>query len=88
LTSVSAVERRNRLGGKRSSVPLQHAAGVVGLDQALDGDGEIGDRSLGQHMRDIAERILMHVEPRIGGDIDLPFATYCPSWLPGVIRRI
>ena len=41
----------------------QHAAGVVGLDQALDVDGEVGDRPMGQHMRDIAERILMHVEP-------------------------
>ena len=51
----------------------EHAAGVVGLDQALDRDGEVGDRPLGQDMRDIAECILMHIEPRIGGDVDLPF---------------
>ena len=51
----------------------EHAAGVLGLDQALDRDGEVGDRSVGQDMRDIAERILMHVEPRVGGDVDLPF---------------
>src|SRR5713101_527631 len=29
-------------------------------------------------MRDIAERILMHVQPRIGGDIDLPFGDVLP----------
>jgi len=41
----------------------QHAAGIVGLDQALDGDREIGDRALGQHMGDVAERVLVHLEP-------------------------
>ena len=41
----------------------EHAAGVVGLDQAFDIDGEIGDRPLGQHMRDIAEGVLVHLQP-------------------------
>jgi len=31
---------------------------------------------------------LMHIEPGIGGDVDLPFGDVLPSWLPGVIRRI
>jgi hypothetical protein len=35
----------------------------VGLDQALDRDGEIGERPVGQDMRDIAEGVLMHIEP-------------------------
>ena len=64
-------------------MPLQHAAGVVGLDQALDIDGEIGDRPLGQHMRDIAEGVLMHVQPRIGGDVDLPFGDILPVMAAG-----
>ena len=29
-------------------------------------------------MGDIAERVLMHVEPRIGGDVDLPFGDILP----------
>jgi hypothetical protein len=44
----------------------QYATGIVGLDQAFDSDGEIGDRPMGQHMRKVAERILVHIEPRIG----------------------
>ena len=56
----------------------QHAAGVVGFDQAFDSDGEIGDRPAGQHMGDVAERVLMHVEPRIGGDVDLPVGDVLP----------
>ena len=41
-------------------------------------DGEIGERAVGQDMRDIAERILMHVEPGIGGDVDMPFGDILP----------
>ena len=61
----------------------QHAAGVVGLDQALDMDGEVGDRPVGQHMRDVAERVLMHVEPGVGGDVDLPFGDILPVMAAG-----
>ena len=39
-------------------------------------------------MGDVAERILVHVEPGVGGDVDLPFGDILPSWLPGVMRRI
>ena len=56
----------------------QHAAGVMGLDQAFDIDGEIADRAMGQHVRDIAERILVHIEPGIGRDVDLPFGDVLP----------
>ena len=61
----------------------QHAAGVVGLDQAFDIDGEIGDRAVGQHMGDVAERVLMHIEPGIGGDVDLPFGDVLPVMAAG-----
>ena len=56
----------------------EHPAGIMGLDQALDPDGEIGDRSLGQYMRDIAERVLMHMQPRVGGDVNLPVGDILP----------
>ena len=61
----------------------QHAAGIVGLDQALDMDGEVGDRPVRQHMRDIAERVLMHVEAGVGGDVDLPFGDILPVMAAG-----
>ncbi len=51
-------------------------------------DGQVGDRPVGQHMGDVAERVLVHVEP---GSVETSIchsATYCPSWLPGVMRRI
>ena len=67
----------------------QHAAGVVGLDQALDLDGQVGDRPVGQHMGDVAERVLMHVEPGVGGDVDLPVRRHTGRHgCRGVIRRI
>ena len=61
----------------------QHAAGVVGLDQAFDRDGEIGERPMGQHMGDIAEGVLMHIEAGIGGDVDLPFGDILPVMAAG-----
>ena len=61
LTSVSAVWRRNRLAGTARRCRA-YAAGIVGLDQALDMDGKVGDRPVRQHMRDVAERVLVHVE--------------------------
>ena len=42
---------------------LQHTAGVVGFDQALRIDREIGERSFAQQMGDVAERVLMHMKP-------------------------
>ena len=73
LTTVRSVERRNRLGGKRSSVPrstppvswVSIRPSTVMVRSAI--------APIGQDMRDVAERILVHVEPRIGGDVDLPF---------------
>ena len=32
-----------------------------------------GNRALGQDVGEIAECILMRMEPRVGGDVDLPF---------------
>src|SRR6202035_697514 len=61
----------------------QHAAGIVGLDQAFDRDGKIGDRRLSKHMGDIAERVLMYLQPRIRGDIDLPFGDILPIMAAG-----
>jgi len=62
LTSVSEGLAQEQAGWKALVGAAQHAAGVMGLDQALDTDGEVGDRPVGEHMRDVAERILMHVE--------------------------
>src|SRR5689334_15095711 len=44
----------------------------MGLDQALHGDGEIGGRAVGHHVRDVAERVLMDVEAGVAGGVDLP----------------
>ena len=41
-------------------------------DQAFDMDGKVGERSAGQYMGDVAEGVLMHIEPRIGRHVDLP----------------
>ena len=46
-------------------------------------DGEVGDRPVGQHMRDVAERVLMHVEAGVGGDVDLPFGDILPVMAAG-----
>src|SRR5262245_59979729 len=36
-------------------------------------DGQLLERAVGQHMGDIAEGVLVHVEAGVGGDVDLPF---------------
>src|SRR5258707_8455471 len=56
----------------------QHAAGVMGFDQAIDRDDEIGRRPLRQHMRDVAEGILVDIETRVAGDVDLPLGNVLP----------
>ncbi len=56
----------------------QHAAGVVGLDQPFGDDLDVADRPAGQHVGDVAERVLMHVQLGIGGDVDLPFRDVLP----------
>jgi hypothetical protein len=81
LTLVNSVVRKKKPGGKRSSV--QHAAGIVGFDQALDRDGEIGERSLGQHMDGVAEGVLAHVEAGVGGNVDLPVSDILPVMAAG-----
>jgi len=55
----------------------------MSLDQALDMNSEVGDRAVRQDMRDVAERILMHVEAGIGGDVDLPLGDILPVMAAG-----
>ena len=83
LTAVSAVERRNRLGGKRSSVPRSTPPVSWVSIRPSTCDGEIGDRPVGQHMGDVAEGVLMRVEPGVGGDVDLPFRDILPVMAAG-----
>src|SRR5262249_35211150 len=64
-------------GGGRSMRPGAGAApdplGVAGLDLALDRHGKLGEWPLGgEHMGDVAEGILVLVEPAIRGDVDAP----------------
>ena len=61
----------------------QHAAGVVGLDQALGGDLDVADGSAGQHMGDVAEGVLMGVELGVGRDVDLPLRHILPVMAAG-----
>ncbi|MFK4700742.1 hypothetical protein ABIF42_006336 [Bradyrhizobium diazoefficiens] len=56
----------------------QHAAGVVGFDQALGRDLDIADGPAGQNMGDVAEGVLMGVELGVGRDVDLPFRHILP----------
>ena len=78
LTSVSGVARRNRLGGKRSSVPRSTPPVSWVSIRPSTVIGEIGDRPVGQHMGDVAEGVLVHIEPGIGGNVDLPFGDILP----------
>ena len=83
LTAVSDGRAQEQARRKALVGAAQHAAGVVGFDQALDSDGEVGDRPVGQHMGDVAEGVLMHVEPGVGGDVDLPFRDILPVMAAG-----
>jgi hypothetical protein len=56
---------------------LQHAAhdalGILRFHRALDIDAQLRERSVGgKHMGEIAERILVRVEPRVARDVDSP----------------
>ena len=83
LTSVSAVERRKKLGGNRSSVPRSTPPVSWVSIRPFDADGEVGDRPVRQHMGDVAERVLVGVEPGIGGDVDMPFGDVLPVMAAG-----
>ena len=49
------------------------AVGVAGLDLALDHDGEFAERALGgEGVGEVAEGVLVLVEPAIRGDVDPP----------------
>ena len=49
------------------------AVGVLGLDLAVDLDAQFAERPVGgEHVGDIAERVLMGGKPGVGGDVDAP----------------
>ena len=60
-------------GRKSLDGAAHHALGVARLDLALDQDGELAQRSLrGEDMGDVAEGVLVLVEPAIRGHVDAP----------------
>ena len=62
---------------------------VAGLDLALDRHGKLAEWALGsEHMGDVAESVLVLIEPAIRGTSMRQRATYWPSWLRGVNRSI
>ena len=70
---VSDVSRRNRLGGNRSTRAAHHSLGVLRLDFAVDLDAQASKRAVGgEDVGEIAEGVLMGVEPRVGGHVDAP----------------
>ncbi|MGX1013479.1 hypothetical protein AB7M69_007836 [Bradyrhizobium japonicum] len=75
--------RKNMPARKALVGAAQHAAGVVGLDQALGGDLDVADGSAGQHMGDVAEGVLMGVELGVGRDVDLPLRHILPVMAAG-----
>src|ERR1700758_77489 len=71
LTAVSVVGRRNRLGGKRSSVPRRTPPAIVGGPAPpADGGGGVGERAMRHHMGGVAEGVLRDVEAGVGRDVD------------------
>src|SRR4029078_10873000 len=46
-------------------------------------DGEVCDRTVRQHMRDVAECVLKRVEPGVCGDVDMPFGDILPVMAAG-----
>ena len=81
---LGEVGRAQKQAGRKALVgAAQHAAGVVGFDQAADIDGELGDRAMGQHVGDVAKSVLVDVEAGIRGDVDLPFGDVLPVMAAG-----
>ena len=57
-----------------------HAVGVLGVDLAFDQHAQFGQRPLGgEHVGDVAERILVLVELAVFRHVDAPLSTYWPS---------
>src|SRR5215467_7394134 len=53
--------------------PAYDALRVAGLDLALDHHGKLAEWALGsEHMGDVAESVLVLIEPAIRGDVDAP----------------
>ena len=70
---VSAVSRKNRVGREPLDRAAHDALGVAGLDLPLDQHAELAERTFGgEGMGDVAERVLVLVEPAIGGHVDAP----------------
>jgi hypothetical protein len=68
--------------------PLYRAAhdpgGVLGLHLALDHQAQIGNRAgRRERMGEVAERVLLRLEPAVCGDVDAPI----DHILPGVVAR-
>ena len=57
--------------------PLQRSAhdavGILRFDLAFDRDAELGERTVdGEHMRAVAEGVVVSIEPRVTGNVDPP----------------
>ena len=65
-----AQEQRRRKPLDRAG---HHAVGVAGLDLAFDRDDELAERAVGgEGVADVAEGVLMLIEPAIGRHVDVP----------------
>ena len=70
---VSAVVAQIEARRKSLDRAAHDALGIAGLDLALDRDGELAERALGgEGMGEVAEGVLVLVEPAIRGDVDPP----------------
>ena len=66
---------RAQIEARRKSLDraAHDALGIAGLDLALDRDGELAERALGaEGVGEVAEGVLVLVEPAIRGDVDPP----------------
>ena len=67
--------RRAQIEARRKPLdrPAHDAGGVLHVDLALDLHAELGERPFGgEGVGNVAERVLVNVEPAILGDIDAP----------------
>ena len=72
-TSVSGVGAQIEARRKALDRAAHDAGGVLHVDFALDLHGELGERAFGgEGVRDVAERILVHVEAAVLRHVDAP----------------